>query len=297
MPGLWHRLTRGVRRIVHRPDWPRFCGPDFADRIMTMPVTDRFHAKQGRSTGRVILRDRDEQLTVYLKRHFQLPWWRRLLATLWPGKGWSPAFQEKEHLEWAQRQGVCVPRVAAAGEFVGPAFALQSFLAIEELTDMLPLHEAAPQAQEQLSPRAFARWKQDLIEELARLTRVLHGAGRFHKDYYLCHFFIRPRDIEAAPGSFQGRVYLIDLHRLGRHSLTRRYWQVKDLAQLLYSSEIAGVTDHDRLRFFRLYRGEGQLGESSRRLFRAVLWKATRYRRHNRLSAVGCRLSAKSSVG
>jgi heptose I phosphotransferase len=73
---------------------------------------------------------------------------------------------------------------------------------------------------------------------------------------------------------------MIDLHRLAHHALTWRVWQVKDLAELAYSSEIPGVTARDRLRFWRAYLG------SDRRLAawwlpRVVLMKWQRYRRHN----------------
>ncbi len=140
MSGFWTRLIRGIRRFRHRPEWIDFAGADFADRIMDVAVTDRFHAKQGRSTGRWVLHAGDRRLVVYLKRHYQLPWWRRLVATLWPGRGWSPAFAEWRHLAWAKAQGIPVPEPVAAGEWIGPAFRLRSFLAIEELTGMLPLH-------------------------------------------------------------------------------------------------------------------------------------------------------------
>src|SRR5262249_13012450 len=75
---LWQRLTRGAQRFWHRPDWPRFAGNDWADRIMEVAVTDRFHAKQGRSTGRLVLGGPGRELTVYLKRHYRLPRWRGL---------------------------------------------------------------------------------------------------------------------------------------------------------------------------------------------------------------------------
>lgn len=282
---LWQRLLAGSRRLRQGADWDRFAGTDWPDRIMSVPVTDRFHAKQGRSTGRWILHHADQRLGVYLKRHYRLPWWQRLLATLWPGRGWTAAMREWRNLQWAQAQGLPVPRPLAAGEFIGPWGRLQSFLAVEELTGMVPLHEAIPAAAGVLDPAAFRCWKAGLIEELARLARALHERRYFHKDLYLCHFFIRKEDIPSAAlaqpvtgPAWRGRVHLIDLHRLTWHPWTAPIWRVKDLAQLLYSSEIAGVAVRDRLRFWRAYvRGEGR----SRWLRRLVLWKWQRYRRHN----------------
>ena len=84
---LWQRLVRGVRRVRQRPDWQLFAGPDWAERIMHVPVTDDFHAKQGRSTGRWVLDGAHGQLAVYLKRHYRLPRLHGWLATLWPGIG------------------------------------------------------------------------------------------------------------------------------------------------------------------------------------------------------------------
>lgn len=277
---LWQRLATGVRRLRQRGDWPAFAGADWADRIMQVEVSDRFHAKQGRSTGRWRLHAEGRQLSVYLKRHYRLPWWQGWLAALWPGQGWSPAFQEWQNLQWARLVGLPVPEAVAAGEYIGPWGRLQSVLAVEELTGMLPLHEAIPLAAQRLPPRVFHRWKAGLVEEMARLTRELHGRRRFHKDLYLCHFYIAESDIKGAgPEDWRGRVNLIDLHRLGHHPWTGPIWQVKDLAQLLYSSEIPGVTSHDRVRFWRFYRGRRRAAGYLRRL---VMWKYRNYRRHNR---------------
>ncbi len=277
---LWQRLSQGVRRIQHRADWSEWVGPDWVDRIMAVAVTDRFHAKQGRSTGRWILPGEDRPLTVYLKRHYQLPWWRGLLAVLWPDNCWSPALQEWHHLHWARAVGMPVPVAVAAGEYIGPWGRLQSFLAVEELTGMLPLHEAIPAAAQGLGADQFRQWKRGLIAELARLTRELHGRRCFHKDLYLCHFYIPREDTERLP-ELHGRVHLIDLHRLGHHPWTWRIWQAKDLAQLLYSSEIPGVDARDRLRFWRAYLGEERRRRIGQWLFRFVLLKWRRYQRHN----------------
>ncbi len=278
---LWRRLTQGARRVEARSDWAEFAGADWAETIMQTGVTDDFHAKQGRSTGRLVLHSAGRELAVYLKRHYRLPWWRGLLATLWPGGAWSPAVQERRHLEWAQAQGLPVPRVVAAGELIGPACRLQSFLAIEELTGMLALHQAIPLAARMLPPAVFLSWKRGLIAELARLARFLHDRRHFHKDLYLCHFYIPRADTSAVPSCWTGRVHMIDLHRLTAHPFTWPIALVKDLGQLLYSSEVEGVEPGDRARFWRAYVGPLRRTRRARLLAWFVLLKARRYREHN----------------
>ena len=277
---VWQRWLRGTRYLWHRPDWSAFLGPNWLERIMAAEVTDRFHAKQGRSTGRLVLESSEHRLAVYLKRHYRLPWWRGLLAALWPGPGWSPAWQEYRHLEWARRHDLPVPAAVAVGEFVGPWGRLQSFLAVEELTGMLPLHEAIPAAAAALSAEQFETWKRGFTAELARLARGLHGRRWFHKDLYLCHFYVAAGDTQSLP-DWPGRVHVIDLHRLGHHPWSWRIWQIKDLAQLLYSSEIEGVTARDRLRFWRAYLGREAHGFATAWLRRCVVFKYHRYLAHN----------------
>jgi heptose I phosphotransferase len=277
---FWQRLVRGGRRLRQRADWQDFAGPDWADRIMEVTVSDRFHAKQGRSTGRWVLDQGGRRLAVYLKRHYRLPWRHGVLALVRPGGGWSPAFQEWSHLEWARREGFAVPLAVAACEYIGPWGALQSMLAVEELAGMLPLHEAIPLAARRLDPRTFGSWKRGLVAEVARLTSELHRRRRFHKDFYLCHFYIPAELTERLP-LWSQRVHLIDLHRLGHHPWTWRFWRVKDLAQLLYSSEIVGIGARDRLRFWRQYLGPGARGCAASWLAWCIRLQGQNYRRHN----------------
>lgn len=288
---LWRRLVAGGRRVLARPDWEAFAGAGWADTIMRVGVTNDFHAKQGRSTGRWVLASPGGgRLVVYLKRHYRLSWWRGLLAVLWPRGDWSPAMQEYRHLEWAREQGVRVPATVAAGEFIGPGGRLSSFLAVEELTDMLPLHQAVPAAAARLGGPEFRRWKRGLAAETARLARLLHDRRHFHKDLYLCHFFIHRDDVARAPAPagtaadenpWRGRVALIDLHRLAHHPWTWWWWLLKDLAQLLYSSEGACVDARDQAAFWKFYRGPGPGSRASRWLRRLVVMKWRRYRAHN----------------
>jgi heptose I phosphotransferase len=279
---LWQRLFRGVRRLRHQPHWPDFAGPDWAKHIMQAVVTDRFHAKQGRTIARWTLGTDQRRLVVYLKRHYRLPWRHRLLALLWPEGSWSPAMQEWEHLEWARAAGLPVPVAAAGGEFIGPWGRLQSFLAVEELTGMLALHEAIPLAADRLSPLLFRRWKRDLVQQMVVMTRNLHDRRWFHKDLYLCHFYIDEDDTRRLP-DWRGRVHLIDLHRLAHHRLTWPWWRIKDLAQLLYSSDVPGVDVRDRLWFWRLYFGAARRQQSVRWLRQVIRLQAWNYqRRHDR---------------
>jgi len=277
---LWQRLVRGCRRVRERPDWPAFAGHDWADHIMSTSVTDRFHAKQGRSTGRWILRADGRQLGVYLKRHYRLSRWRGLLAAAWPDAGWSPALQEWQHLAWAQAQGFPVPRAVAAGEYIGPWGRLQSVLAVEELDGMLPVNEALPHAARALDARQFRRWKLALVLEIARLVRELHARRWFHKDLYLCHFYVALDDTWTVP-AWCGRVHVIDFHRLAHHPWTWRFWRIKDLAQLLYSSYLPEVDDRDRVGFWRAYRARRRDGLWDLVERALVGWKAGRYLRHN----------------
>src|SRR5687767_11951801 len=117
---LWQRLTRGMRHVHARDDWNELAGDDWPDRILDVPVTDDFHAKQGRSTGRWIMERDARRLSVYLKRHYRLPWLHGLLATLWPDGAWSPGMRERRNLLDAAAHGVPVPKVVAAGEWIGP---------------------------------------------------------------------------------------------------------------------------------------------------------------------------------
>jgi heptose I phosphotransferase len=247
---------------------------------MDVPVTDRFHAKQGRSIGRWELTSHGQRLVVYLKRHYRLSRLSGLLALLRPGRGWSPAAQEWDHLEWARQQGMPVPAAAACGEQIGPWGRLQSFLAVEELTGMIALHEAIPAAATRLSSTDFLRWKRGLSAEMARIVRGFHDRDRFHKDLYLCHFYIAEDDTRRVP-EWNGCVRIIDLHRLGYHRWTRPWWRAKDLGQLLYSSDEPGVSARDRVRFWRYYHSIPPMRKPSLVLRSIVRLRARRYRDHN----------------
>ncbi len=275
---LMTRLVRGTRwswrAERHRSALPA----DLDATVMTLESADRHHAKQGRSTARVRFDSGPTTLSVYLKRHYRLPWRDRLGALVHPSGRHSPASAEWAHLERARSLGIAVPEVVAAGEWIGPWGALRSYLMVAELVGHAPLHEAVPELATALDPAAFARLKRALVAEMAEIAAKLHAAHAFHKDLYLCHFFL-DRSPDVPPGR---RLCLIDLHRLAVHRWTAPRWRWKDLGQLLFSTHgVAGIDDRDRLRFWMHYRRRLRMALPSLQC-RFVRGKAALYLAHNR---------------
>jgi heptose I phosphotransferase len=277
---LWQRLARGVSWSWIDDSYRARLPVDFPSSVMTLESRDRYHAKQGRSTARVVFKTTDRPLAVYLKRHVRLPWSTRLAALLHPSGRHSPAAAEWKRLERVRALGIDVPKVVAAGERIGPGVAVHSFLMVAELSDYVALNELLPQLSARLGAVAFATLKRRVIVEMARITATLHKAHVFHKDLYLCHFFLDP--VCDLLGAQSPRVALIDLHRLEEHRLWSDWWRWKDLGQLLYSTYgVRGITENDRLRFWK---GYCRLAGITRPRWhvRLVRLRAARYRKHNR---------------
>ena len=276
------RLVRGTRWSWRSSRHADALPSDLDASVMALEAGDRLHRKQGRSTARVRFDAASPgvaPLSVYLKRHYRLPVWDRLRALVHPSGRYSPASAEWAHLESARGLGIEVPEVVAVGERIGPWGTLQSYLMVAELVDQSPLHEAIPALNLSLDPLAFARLKRALIVEMASTVARLHAAQAFHKDLYLCHFFLPTTGFQ--PGG-KGRLCLIDLHRLAVHRWSSVRWRCKDLGQLLYSTEgVAGIDDRDRLRFWKHYRKRMRLRlpQVEARLARG---KAALYGKHNR---------------
>jgi len=294
---LWERLVRGVRWSWIDPRYQSALPPDLDASVMTLDSRDRLHAKQGRSTARVVFHpaaaaaDRASgtaqcagasagPVAVYLKRHFRLPWLARLAALFDPAGRHSPAAAEWVHLERARALGVPVPEVVATGERIGPWACLQSYLMVAELTGCQELNVALPELAYELEPAAFESLKRRLIAEMARITAALHTARVFHKDLYLCHFYLDLERLRDDPADV--RLVLIDLHRLAEHGLWPDRWRWKDLGQLLYSTAgVAGIDNRDICRFWKDYRRRVSL-RAPRWQARMVQLKAAAYLEHNR---------------
>ena len=294
---LWERLVHGVRWSWVDPRYQAALPPDLDASVMTLESRDRLHAKQGRSTARVVFHPAPERsdrasgtvsadetparpVAVYLKRHFRLPWNARVAALLDPAGRHSPGAAEWAHLRRARELGVPVPEVVATGERIGPWGSLQSYLMVAELTGFQELNLALPELESELDPRSFASLKRGLVIEMARITATLHRSRIFHKDLYLCHFYLDRERLRENPAEI--RLALIDLHRLGEHRFWPDRWRWKDLGQLLFSTAgVAGLEGRDIARFWKHYRRWVTIRWPNWQA-QMVKLKAQRYLEHNR---------------
>ena len=117
---FWERLVRGTAGPGSTSGYRDALPADLDATVMDLESRDRFHAKQGRSTARVVFHAAAGPLPVYLKRHYRLPWRARLAALIDPAGRHTPGAAEWAHLERARALGIAVPEVVAAGERIGP---------------------------------------------------------------------------------------------------------------------------------------------------------------------------------
>ncbi len=122
---LWQRWSRGVSWTWINEQYRARLPDDLGANVMTLESRDRFHAKQGRSTARVVLDRADRAAGGLSQAAFPAPLAARLAALVDPGGKHSPAAAEWAHLERARTLGIDVPEVVAAGERIGPRAQLQ----------------------------------------------------------------------------------------------------------------------------------------------------------------------------
>lgn len=211
-----------------------------------------------------------EPVKIFMKRYDRPPILGQILNWFSYGRRMSFAAIERNAIEDLAAAGVGVPRIAAFGEEWGSLFERRSFLMTEEIRDSQSLEHRLPECFSDPATVIVLRARRDFIRQLAEFIQRFHATGRRHRDLYLCHIFCSNR----------GEFHLIDLARASRPLLQRRF-QIKDLAQLHYSSPAKQFSRTDRMRFFLAYVGRVRLLSEDKTTIRAVLQKTASMVRHN----------------
>jgi tRNA A-37 threonylcarbamoyl transferase component Bud32 len=180
--------------------------------------------------------------TAYVKRYVDPPAAARCRG---PDRRRSLAGAELHGIRRLAKAGIPTPFVMCFGEDgVGPDERASAIMLAEVPGRSLERWVEHWAANPSATPPPAAR--RALIERLAAMTRRMHDAGLFHRDYYLAHVFA---DFERRPPG----LCLIDLARVVRYRRNRFRWRVKDLSALEYSSPPGMVTRADRMRFLYAY--------------------------------------------
>ena len=197
----------------------------------------RFREQKGRLTQRIVLGEK----SYFIKQHRGVGF-KEIIKNLLQGK--IPIVSAKN--EWLaihklKSLNIATPHISGYGERgVNPA-SKQSFVLMEEITDVISLEDFCKDWHKK--PPSFTL-KYHLIKETARIAAILHKNGINHRDFYICHFLLNPHTLT---------LYLIDLHRAQIRRKTPKRWIIKDLAGLYFSSIEIGLTRHDVFRFIKFY--------------------------------------------
>ena len=199
----------------------------------------------GRLTVSVVCADKK----FFLKRH-----WQKGSDSKKRGPHYE-AISEWESTRELQKAGIRVPEPLAFGLGRSSGYAVSFYISASV---------EGVQGDYYLRDKILTRTEKRLfLDRLATFAKNFHQKGYNHRDFYLCHLFIK----EA---SEDFKVSLIDLQRVQKRKKFRRRWLIKDIGQLFYSFPDQ-ISSTDRLRFFKKYRGVESLSVGDKKFLKDVL--------------------------
>lgn len=202
--------------------------------------------------GRRTIRLQGVGIRYFVKLHDGVGWreiFKNLMSLRLPVLG---AGNEWHALHFLRRKGIRAPVPVGFGSDGQNPARRKSFIITEEIEEVTSLEEFIEQKQGRIDD---FRLKRSLIYGLADIARVLHRNGANHRDFYLCHFLVETRYLEAGGGIGPAPISLIDLHRAQLRRKTPSRWVVKDLGGLYYSAMGTNLTRYDLFRFIKGYTG------------------------------------------
>ena len=227
--------------------------------FMSLPRENSFRDVPNRLTVGLDLVSEDKTQRVYLKRH-----WLEVKS-----KNTGPhleAHSEAENIKKLLDGGIPVPELVASGwGYINQRPV--GFVIMAEVPGLQGDHFIEAQIENGNWPKIC----EQMIDDLASLTKKFHDLGFNHRDLYLCHFFADLNDKDLF-------LNMIDLQRVQYRKIFRKRWLVKDLSQLCYSS-MKLVNNSSRMKFFLKYLGLKKLNAESKKLLRQILKKNERLMR------------------
>jgi hypothetical protein len=210
--------------------------------------------------------------TLFLKRYDNPPIMIQLKNWL-SGRGRkSLGFLEYETSELLKEAGINTPKTISYGQKWGMLFEKRSFFITEIIPNAEALERKLPDYFTGKPTSKKIKMRRDFIVSLAHFVKKFHATDYRHRDLYLCHIFYNDK----------GDFYLIDLARAFRPFLLKKRFQIKDIAQLYYSSPGSIFSRTDRMRFYINYIGRKKLLPEDKAFILQVIKKAYQMAKHDK---------------
>lgn len=252
-------------------------GPELRASVAGRDRFDEFMAITGQvfkeMPGRRTIRFARGGKSYFIKIHRGVGWkeiFKNLLHLRLPVVS---AENERRAIERLHALGVPTMTIAGYGRRGWNPARLESFIVTEDLGDTVNLEDLTRDWRARPPAPGL---KRALIAEVAETARRLHESGVNHRDFYLCHLRVYPRELGGQP-----RIFVMDLHRAQLRGATPTRWIVKDVGSLYFSALDVGLTRRDLLRFMKAYRGKPlrEILRTERPFWSAVERRAQRLRR------------------
>ncbi len=215
--------------------------------------------------------EQESSTTVFMKRYDCPPVKVQLRNWLSHHNRRSEAFHEFDAIVKLTEAGINTPKVISYGEQRNALFETRSFIITEKIPDAESLERKLPDCFDGPAINEKLKQRRNFIVQAATFIRKFHETNHRHRDLYLSHIFYGE----------SGKFYLIDLARVFRPILTRRRFQIKDIAQVYYSAPGKHFSKTDRMRFYMAYSGQSRLRRKDKAFIRKVINKAEQMARHD----------------
>jgi heptosyltransferase II len=209
--------------------------------------------------------------TVFMKRYDCPPVLVQLKNCLSHHNLRSEAFHEFDAANKLTAAGINTPKAISYGEQRNALFETRSFVISEKVPDAESLERKLPDCFDGPATNEKLKQRRDFIVQAATFIKRFHETNYRHRDLYLAHIFYGE----------SGKFYLIDLARVFKPVLMRRRFQIKDIAQVYYSSPGKFFSKTDRMRFYMTYAGQSRLRRKDKAFIRKVIKKAEQMARHD----------------